>query len=119
MQSLFAHDLRIARRRSGLSQKDVSILLGTSEKEISALEGGRKLPSLLQITKLSLIFNRVFPSLYDMLGKTARHELFQQIPSLPATGKKGVVDTFNRDNTLKRIETRLIDALTKRKDGAA
>lgn len=119
MKTLFAHDLRMARRKSGLSQKDVSILLNAGEKELSALEGGKRLPTILQATKLSLIFNRLFPSLHAMVRETARQELFQQIPSLPSEGKKGVVDKFNRDNTLKRLEARLIDALIKREDGTA
>ena len=119
MKSLFAQDLKVARRRSGLSQKDIAILLDASEKEVSSVECGKRLPTLLQITKLSLIFNRVFPSLYEMVRKTARRELFQQTPSLPLQGKRGPVDTFNRDNTLKNLEARLADALSKPGNGAA
>lgn len=119
MNTLFANDLRVARRNSGLSQTDVAILLDTSEKDVSAVESGKRLPTLLQITKLSLVFNKVFPSLYANVRQTARQELFQQIPSLPAEGKKGAKDTFNRENTLKRLEQRLIDILMKSGDGTA
>ncbi|MEM1050633.1 MAG: helix-turn-helix transcriptional regulator [Pseudomonadota bacterium] len=119
MKSLFAQDLKVARRRSGLSQKDLAILLEASEKEISSVESGKRLPTLSQITKLTLIFNRVFPSLYEMLREAARHELFRQLPSLPEQGKKGAVDAFNRDNTLKALENRLADALSNPANGSA
>ncbi|WP_299326386.1 helix-turn-helix transcriptional regulator [Parasphingopyxis sp.] len=113
MKTLFAHDLRVARRRAALTQQDISILLDTSIKDVSALEAGKRLPSIVQLTKLAIIFQRNFQSLYAMIFPTAKRELFQQLPSLPET-RQGLVNKFTRDNTLKRLEKRLVADLTKR-----
>lgn len=117
MTTLFAHDLRTARRKSGLSQRDIATLLETNDRDVSALEAGKRLPNIPQMTKLSIIYNRTFPSLHSMIGEEARRELFQVLPSLPEP-RSGFVSKFNRDNTLKRLEKRLVDSITKR-DGAA
>lgn len=117
MSTLFAHDLRLARRKAGLSQADVALLLETNTKELSQLEAGKKLPSLPQIIKLSLIYNRSFTSLYGTIKSIAQRELFQMLPGLPEP-KGGSLTKFNREHTLKRLEKRLVDDLTKR-DGKA
>lgn len=114
MTTLFAHDLRIARRKSGLSQRDVSLLLEADVRELSALEAGRKLPTILQIAKLSLVYGRSFTSLYDAISSVAKRELFQMLPSLPEVKGGGAISKFNREHTLKRLEKRLVDDLTKR-----
>ena len=117
MSSFFAHDLKVARQQSGLTQKDVAHLLNCNPKEIAAFERDDRLPTMPQLTKLALIFNRIFPSLYASLRETARQELFQQLPELPEP-QQGAMDTFKRDNTLKNLEARLVDALLKREDEA-
>ena len=115
MSSFFAHDLKVARKQSGLTQKDVAHLLDCSTKEIAAFERDERLPTLPQLTKLAVIFNRIFPSLYASLRTTARQELFQQLPGLNEP-RLGAMDSFKRDNSLKSLEARLTDALLKRED---
>ncbi len=110
MFTQFAHDLRTARRKSGLSQIDLSILLDVGEKEVIDIERGRREPSLKQTCKLSLIYGRSFTSLYDMVSKAAKKALFQQLPSLPAQSSKHV-SRLNRSHTLKRLEKHLADEL--------
>lgn len=117
MTTLFAHDLRTARRKSGLSQRDIAILLETNERDVSGLEAGKRLPSIPQMTKLSIIYNRTFPSLHEMIGSEVRRELFQVLPSLPEP-KRGLVSKFNRDNTLRRLEKRLVETITQRHGSA-
>ena len=111
MTTMFAHDLRIARRKAGLSQRDLARLLETGDKEVSALENGKRLPSLSQTCKLALIYNRSFESLYKQVRKEAKHALFQQLPALPESNS-GATKNFNRDATLKRLEERLAGDLT-------
>ena len=115
MSSFFGHDLKMAREQSGLTQKDVAHLLDCNTKEIAAFERDDRLPTLPQLTKLALIFNRIFPSLYTTLRQKARQELFQQLPALPEE-RQGAMDAFKRDNALKKLEARLADALRKRGD---
>ncbi len=111
MFTQFAHDLRTARRKAGLTIKDVSTLLVISDEEVSALETGEQPPSLLETCKLSLIYNRSFVSLYEEIRKIAKQELFQQMPSLPSSAGDNDIINFNRDNTFKRLHGQLIGDL--------
>jgi len=86
-------------------------LLELSDEEVAALESGERLPSLLETCKLSLVYNRSFESLYGAIRKTAKQELFEQMPSLPSeTSNKA--SSFNRDNSFKRLHGQLIGDLT-------
>lgn len=110
MHTQFAHDLCAARHKAGLSIKDISTLLELSYDEIGNLEGGNRPPSLLELCKLSLVYNRSFESLYGEIRKTAKKELFQQMPSLPSDGGDKA-SSYNRENTLKRLHGQLIGDL--------
>lgn len=52
----FGLDLRVARRKSGLTQKDCAHLLGDSEPRISKLESGAVLPTSRELAILCFIF---------------------------------------------------------------
>ncbi|MEX2194261.1 MAG: helix-turn-helix transcriptional regulator [Thermoleophilaceae bacterium] len=47
-----ARELRRARRRAGLSQRELAARAGTSQATISAYESGRKRPSILVLERL-------------------------------------------------------------------
>lgn len=117
MSRQFAQDLRLARRKAGLTSEDVAHLLGTGRKEITALELGRKLPSLPQICELSLIYGRSFESLFSELMESGKMKLQIQLPSLPAE-RRNRVATFNRDATLKRIKARVTGMTPSPYEGA-
>jgi transcriptional regulator with XRE-family HTH domain len=106
MSKQFSHDLRLARRKAGLTQSDLAHLLGTSTKEVSALEMGRKLPSMPQLCELSLIYGRSFEPLFSELMSRGKIKIGQQLPSLPQSVRLHA-GTFNRASSLIRLERRI------------
>jgi transcriptional regulator with XRE-family HTH domain len=108
MSTEFALDLRLARRKSGLTQRDIAHLLGAHQTLISELEHGRQLPTLAQIVTLSLVYGRSFESLFAELLKSAREQLRQRILRMP-DGVRSYVGTFNRDASIERLARRLAE----------
>ena len=106
MSTQFALDLRLARRKSGLTQMDVALLVGTQQSSIAALEKGQQRPTIEQICMLSLIFSRSFESLFADVLEEGRAQLRANIPALPAK-RLLTAETFNREATLKRLERQL------------
>jgi len=115
MQNLIAHDLRVGRKKTGFVQRDVSVLLNISSKEVAALESGEREPSLLQLCQLSVVYNRSFSEYYEQLMREARESLFRNLPDLPESNVEGI-QRHNRQNTIARLERGLTAALTKRDD---
>jgi transcriptional regulator with XRE-family HTH domain len=117
MYQQFAQDLRLARRKAGLTQADLAHLLGTSTREISAFENGSRLPGLPQLCELSLIYGRSFEALFAELMERGKDRLRQRLPSLPEL-KRPDVSTFNRENTLRRIERQVTGSIPSPYAGA-
>jgi transcriptional regulator with XRE-family HTH domain len=108
MSTEFALDLRLARRKSGLTQRDTAHLLGVQSSRLSDLELGKKLPTLPEIITLSLIYGRSFESLFSALMTSARAAIKDRITSLPEDSRN-YVGTMNRAYSLERLEDRLLD----------
>lgn len=106
MHNSFALDLRTARRRSGLTQRDCGHLLDTSERRIRDLERGKTLPSMPEICSLTLIFGRSFESLFGAVFDDLCPALTERLSILP-DAKVGWRVQFNRRNTLNRLAERL------------
>ena len=106
MSKQFAFDLSLARRKSGLIQRDVAHLLDVAQGTVSDLERGLYLPSVVHICTLSLIYGRNFESLFAEVIDEARDELGGRIVTLPALVSEGKA-TINREATLQRLEERL------------
>jgi len=106
MHQAFAHDLRVARRKSGLSQRDCAHLLDVRQQRISALEKAEGIPTLSEICGLSLIFGKTFTSLFTAEFAVARRFIGDQLSSLP-TDKRNWISRFNRTNTLSRLADRI------------
>lgn len=51
-------NIKKARKELKLSQRDISALFRLSDKTISAWEGGRAVPSALQLHRLSVILDK-------------------------------------------------------------
>jgi len=113
MKNLLAHDLCAAREKAGLTQRDVSILLEANVKEVSALETGQRPPSVRQLCKLSIIYNRSFTDSYEQVIREARADLFRHLPDLPKAQSDGM-KRYNRDNTIARLNRTLAAALTQK-----
>lgn len=117
MFTQFAHDLCAARRKAGLSQRDLCILLELGSKDVAALEEGVRPPTIEQMCRLSIIYNRSFTQVYQGIMQSAREALFCNLPGLPEMAETKEAN-FNRDNTLKRLDRELAAALTQNHAGA-
>ena len=80
MFTQFAHDLCTARNKAGLTPRDLSILLEIGNKDVAALEKGDRPPSVEQLCRLSIIYNRSFTQLYQDAMHQAREALFRNLP---------------------------------------
>lgn len=106
MSTQFAHDLRLARRKAGFTQRDIAHLMGTRKSTISELERGRRRPKLTQIVTLSVIYGRSFESLFAEEMRQAEGALRERIITLPVATAK-LASTFNRDASIERLAQRL------------
>lgn len=61
MKTRLAVDLKVFRRRSGLSQADVAYLLGVDRSHVSKFERGKREPSMEHVTILCLIYGMRAP----------------------------------------------------------
>ena len=81
-RNAFANDIRIHRRRTGLSQRDIGEVLGyLSDGPVARHEDGRRLPSLKVAIGYELIFrvpvSEIFPGLRDEIGGAIEKQLAQ------------------------------------------
>ena len=106
MTTQFALDLRLARRKSGLMQRDVAQLLSLDPGTLSAIESGKRLPTLREIVTFSVVFGRSFESLFGAIMKLVRKELRGRVKELPKAVRQSAA-TFNREATLARLTRQL------------
>ena len=112
MLKQFALDLKVARRKSGLSQSDCAHLLEVDRTKISRLERGDCAPTMRDFCTLSLVHGKSFQSLFDRIFKEVRDALQERLASIPAQpGKR--ISQFNRTNTLNRLGARLEEFNTR------
>lgn len=107
MQNVFAFDLHLARRKSGLTQEDCAHLLETTQTRYSRLERGERMPDAQEICLLSLIFGRTFESFYSDLFRQLRQTLPERLQDLPPGPTLWPLKT-NREKTLARLAMRLV-----------
>ncbi|MDA4845246.1 helix-turn-helix transcriptional regulator [Hoeflea poritis] len=108
MSHAFALDLKVARRKSGLTQQDCAHLLDVQKSRISLLEQGKALPSVLEICTLSLLYGRSFESLFGSMLEEAHGALKERLATLPVPSNRWL-GRFIRQNTLNRLAARLDD----------
>ncbi|WP_346899003.1 helix-turn-helix domain-containing protein [uncultured Roseibium sp.] len=106
MHQSFAHDFKVMRKKSGLSQKDCAHLLGVDQSRISHLESGERAPSLRQICQLSLIFGKAPESLLADAFAQARTTVSRRLSTLPR-GSRRFCRLINRQRTLEALAARL------------
>lgn len=109
MSTEFALDLRLARRKSGLTLKDTAHLLDVHPATLSALERGKRTPSVPQVCQLAVIYGRSFQSLFNSESDAARDRVRQQLPSVPQAGPRWL-GRVQRDRHLERLSARLADS---------
>jgi transcriptional regulator with XRE-family HTH domain len=108
MFTMFAHDLRLARRKAGFTQRDVAHLMGCRKSLVTELEKGHRKPSLSQIVLLSVIYGRSFESLFSQEMREAEADLRSRIIGMP-DAKVRLATTYHRDATIERLARRLAD----------
>lgn len=106
MSSQFALDLRLARKKAGYTQDDIAHLLSAHQSVVSALEHGKRHPSLTEIVELSLIYGRSFESFFEEVMADCKKRLAKRLSTLPTPGRK-TGSTFNRPASLARFKRRL------------
>lgn len=102
MTTQFAFDLRLARRRAGLTQADCAHLMGIQQSRISELESGEKSPSAHELCVLSIILDRRFEGYISDELSQLTNALGPRLTSLPRL-KRISASTFNRHRTLERL----------------
>ena len=110
-------DLRVARKKSGLTQRDCAHLLGTSATRISKLETGTSLPSLAELYLLSVIYGKQLETFLDGMVSELQTLLIERMTTLPSAPKRWL-GRFNRTNTLQALALRL-EAMSKQTYGHA
>lgn len=106
MLSDFALDLRLARRKSGLSQREVAHLLAISQPALSKLESGQNSPTVRQVTQFSLIYGRSFPALFEEIADELKPKLIKRLDALPERPRRHIAQ-FVRTRTLRLMRLRL------------
>lgn len=67
MEPIFAERLKILRKEKGISQEQLALLLGVTQRKISYWETGKTEPDLMSLLKISEFFDATCDYL---LGKT-------------------------------------------------
>ena len=107
MDTNYALELKVARRRSGLSQKDVAHLLGISRVRVSKLECGIAKPSPDELTTFSLIYCQSFLTLSGAVMPIIMKTLKERLETFP--NRDGyAAGTSPKANTLNGLTRRLL-----------
>jgi transcriptional regulator with XRE-family HTH domain len=106
METNYALDLKVARRRSGLTQLDVAHLLGISRVRVSKLECGIAKPTPDELTTFSLVYSRSFLTLGGAVMPVLFRTLKDRLHTFP--NREGyAAGTSNKAATLKTLSKRL------------
>ena len=111
MHEQFPADLKVARRKSCLSQADCAHLLGVDPSVMSKFEAGKAVPSVTQLTLLYVVLGEGARSLWSGLVLSLQDDLTQRLASMPKCPVNWP-DQFNRQRTLDALAERLAAAQT-------
>jgi transcriptional regulator with XRE-family HTH domain len=106
MHDDFALNIKVERRKKGLSQRDVAHLIGVHPSKVSLMEAGKMLPSLRDIAHLSLVYGKSFEEFFYSFVSKAQESIRQRLPSMPQAPKRWL-GRFNRQYTVAQIAERL------------
>ncbi len=106
MSTNYVVDLKVARRKLGLSQDDCATLLGTSRSRYSRIESGKARMGLSEICALLLTFGTPFETIFSMSLAEERAELQDRLHKLPVQAENRQ-SSFNRAGTLHTLAARL------------
>lgn len=107
MSTQFATDLKLARKKAGLTLKDVAHLIDQHPGTVSALERGDRPPSVAQTCSLALIFGRTFQGLFNEEIHNAKPAVLKRLSSLPEPSRFWPGRKV-RSRSLSRLHDRLV-----------
>jgi transcriptional regulator with XRE-family HTH domain len=79
----FGLDLKVARRRSALTQADCAHLLGVDQPRISKFEAGTAVPTVVELSILCLIFDRPIGGMSQEIVISVGPSLQERLASMP------------------------------------
>jgi transcriptional regulator with XRE-family HTH domain len=106
MPNVLALDLKVLRRKSGLTQEDCAHLLEVHPSKVSLMESGKALPTLREIAALTVIYGRNFEGLFQAIVIEVHQTLRDRLSSMPEAPKRWL-GTLNRQTTLNAMADRL------------
>ena len=107
MEHIIALDLKVARRKAGLTQQDLAHLLEISAHRAAVLERAdafRYRPR--ELCTLSVIYDQPIEGLLGPWWPGVHQRLSQQLTSLPAPPATWI-NTYNRQHTIDGLAARL------------
>lgn len=102
----YSLDLKVARRKSGLSQADCAHLLGVDPSRLSKLEAGKATPSIYELSVLCFVFETPASTVHDRILVSLALALGERLSSMPACPENWP-DQFNRRSTLNTLAEKL------------
>lgn len=102
----YSLDLKVARRKSGLSQGDCAHLLGIDQPRLSKMEAGKSTPSIYELSILCLVFDTPASAVHDRILASLALALEERLGSMPDCPTNWP-DRFNRSNTLNILAEKL------------
>ncbi|MCP4409491.1 MAG: helix-turn-helix transcriptional regulator [Gammaproteobacteria bacterium] len=107
METRIAVDLKVFRRRSGLSQADVAHLLGVHRTQVSKFERGVREPSIEHVTILCLIYGLRLPDFCVAARPQFETVLAERLQTLPED-ERNTTETA-RVQTIQTLTEQLAD----------
>lgn len=112
-----ASDLTEARNRAGLRQIDVAHLLGVQHARISKIENGKVLPTVVEVTTLSIVYGKEMEGLVSGLFDQVVSNLIERLKAVPSVSRD-MPETYQRADTLSDLARRLEVLANSRHAGA-
>lgn len=106
MKHQYALDLRVARRKSGLTQQDCGHLLGIDATRITRFESGKRPPSVAELSILCFIFDVPLAAFADRIVEADAALLQRRLVRMPQCPKNWP-DHEARANTLRELVEKL------------
>lgn len=100
-------DLKVARRESGLLQRDLAHLIDVTQSRISHLECGEGVLSVQELYKLSLIYNQPLEKLLRLTGEVLHSQLHARLKTMSGEPACDTAVAERRQDTLNRLSSRL------------
>ena len=80
LKSIFSQNLLFFRKKSNLSQKELSDKLNTSNKNISKWERAETIPDILTMKKIAQIFNITVDILINPIANDSKKAIVEKVP---------------------------------------